>query len=141
MGRVLVFPFAGAGQSIDPDPFVAFVLFHSPRRQVLVTFALPVVLNLSCRSPPLCLSPSRPTLPPFEKKRQKKTLTHLNNPAPGPLPTLAHPYPYILQQRRVPQVRSVGVAVDVAGPFVLGCVRMAGADVARLQGFELLGCA
>ena len=35
-------------------------------------------------------------------------------------------------------VRGVGVAVDVGDPFELCGVGVAGADVARLQGFELL---
>lgn len=35
-------------------------------------------------------------------------------------------------------VGGVAVAVDVGGPFVLGGVGVAGADVAGLQGFELL---
>lgn len=38
-------------------------------------------------------------------------------------------------------VRGVAVASDVGGPFEAGYVRVAGADVARLELFELLGCA
>ena len=38
----------------------------------------------------------------------------------------------------MPDVGCVAVAVDVGGPFVLCGVGVAGADVARLEGFELL---
>lgn len=38
-------------------------------------------------------------------------------------------------------VGSVAVASDVGGPFVLRGVGVAGADVARLELLELLGCA
>lgn len=38
-------------------------------------------------------------------------------------------------------VRSVAVADDIGGPFVFGCVGVTGADVAGLEGFEILECA
>ncbi len=38
----------------------------------------------------------------------------------------------------MPDVRRVAVAVDVGGPFVLGGVGVAGADVARLELLQLL---
>lgn len=38
----------------------------------------------------------------------------------------------------MPDIRRIAVADDVGFPFVLGCVGVAGADVAGLQGFEVL---
>jgi hypothetical protein len=57
---------------------------------------------------------------------------------PRLLPALALANTYILQHRRVSDKGRVGVALDVGRPFVFCCVGRAGADVARLQGFELL---
>jgi len=86
--------------------------------------------------PHLLLQSSTPNPPPFSKEpRNKKTETHLNHLPPNPLPTLPHPHSHIRQQRRVPDVGGVAVAVDVARPFVLGRVGVPGPDV---PGLELL---
>lgn len=62
----------------------------------------------------------------------------LDHHAPHLLPALAHADAHVAQQGRVADVGGVAIAVDVGGPFVLGGVGVAGADVAGLQGFELL---
>lgn len=51
---------------------------------------------------------------------------------------LAHSQRHVREQRRVPDIRRIAVADDVGFPFVLGCVGVAGADVAGLQGFEAI---
>lgn len=67
--------------------------------------------------------------------------TYLQKSAPSNLPRLPHPKRHIPQQPRMADVGSAAVAMDVGSPFVLCCVGVAGADVARLELFELLGCA
>lgn len=38
----------------------------------------------------------------------------------------------------MPNIRRIRVTLDIAGPFETGGVGVPGADVARLEGFELL---
>ena len=62
-------------------------------------------------------------------------LDHLRSHA---FSTLPHSDRHVAQERRVPNVRGVAVAVDVGGPFELGGVGVTGTDVACLQLFKLL---
>lgn len=78
------------------------------------------------------------TPPPPPPPNPHNTNTHLNHHPPHLLPRLPHPHRHIRQQRRVPDIRRVAVAVDVRGPFVFGGVGVAGPDVARLELLELL---
>jgi len=62
----------------------------------------------------------------------------LQTPHPHHLLRLPKPYAQITQHGRVSNVRSVAVAVNVGRPLELCGVGVSGADVARLEGFELL---
>lgn len=72
-------------------------------------------------------------------RRLPHRLHHLlNQHQPRLLPALAQPQTHVTQQRWVADERTVAVAHDVGRPLELRRVGVAGADVARLEGFELL---
>lgn len=88
-------------------------------------------------------------LEPAISIQQHKKTTHLRRIPRAPnhllyehrphlLLGLAHPDGHVAQDRRVSDVRGVAVADDVGGPLVLGRVGVARADVAGLQGLEVL---
>jgi hypothetical protein len=65
-------------------------------------------------------------------------MTYLNHHTPNLLPALPHTDSHIAQHRRVSNVRSVGIAVDVGSPFEFRRVRMAGSYITGLQLLKLL---
>lgn len=71
--------------------------------------------------------------------RLSNRLYHLlNHHRPHPLLGLTHANGHVLEQRWVSDVARIAVSLDVARPFELGGVGVAGADELGLQLLELL---
>lgn len=138
----------GKGGNGDSIPLAVYRLAVSfSRRNVCVSSYLPTLFVypplLLPLLPSLSSSSSPPSLPPPSPHLIHSTAppTHLNEPPPTHLPAFPQPDSHVRQQARVPDVGRVAVPCDVGGPFVFCRVGVAGADVARLELLELLGCA
>ena len=65
---------------------------------------------------------------------------YLNHQAPNLFPALAHTYCHVTQQRRMSNIRSIAVALNVARPFELCGICMPRSYITSLQLLELLLC-
>ena len=143
--------FAGPKSSRTPSPDLVhpltFITFSSPCplnpeppvvSQQAVSFSATLISQILICPVPLPFLCSFHSFHPTYPKLQNHRTTYLNHQTPNLLPTVSHPNRHITQHRRMSNIRSIGIALDVGCPFEFRRVSVSCTHVPCLQLLELL---
>jgi hypothetical protein len=126
---------------------LTFITFSSPYplnpeppvvSQQAVSFSATLISQILICTVPLPFFCSFHSFQSTSPKLQNHRNTYLNHQTPNLLPTVSHPNRHITQHRRMSNIRSIGIALDVRCPFEFRRVSVSRTHIPCLELLELL---